>query len=197
MTYIEPGQPRFNEGKATQLAAFLLEKAGKPYPYMSIIKLIYFIDRESLLRRGIDVSTDSYYCLPRGPIVSEIMNLSKRQSGREEGIWSNYIEQEGESKKKYNLQLKKDRHIKFDELSKFEIDLAQEIYSKYEGKSQWELEKISHQLPEYVEPDSEEHEENRVPLSVEDIMSKAGKSSRDIKIAIFRLEGRALLDWLK
>ena len=88
--YLGPLKPRFNEKKATQLAAEVLRHAGGSYPYISLVKLIYFIDRAALDRRGFAVSTGTYFCLPYGPIVSEILDLAKDRCSMEEGFWSQH-----------------------------------------------------------------------------------------------------------
>ena len=55
----------FNEEKATQVAGALLLKAGGDMPYLKLIKLLYFVDREALLRWGRPVTTDRLVSMGR------------------------------------------------------------------------------------------------------------------------------------
>src|SRR4051812_9596906 len=50
----------FNEQKATQAAARLLELRGGRISYLKLIKLLYLADREALLQWGRPITTDSY-----------------------------------------------------------------------------------------------------------------------------------------
>ena len=184
-----PSRPYFNEKKATQLAVYLLSKANGPYPHISLIKLIYLIDRESLSRLGVAVSTDRYFCLPHGPIVSSIMDLAKESEG--EGIWSEHIKPSAQ----HYINLIKQADT--DELSEFEMSLADEIFAEHGSKTWNQLRDESHNLPEYQEPDEERHGERRIPLSEDDILKALGKSQEEREYTSFLLQGQSLLDSLK
>ncbi len=51
---------RFNERKATQAAAYLLQMRGGTMSYMKLIKLLYLADRAALVRFGRPITTDRY-----------------------------------------------------------------------------------------------------------------------------------------
>src|SRR5437667_12283059 len=83
---------RFNERKATQSAARLLELRGGRMSYLKLIKLLYLADRESLLRWGRPISTDRYFSMDRGPVLSRVLDLAT--DGEDPGtpsIWSSSI----------------------------------------------------------------------------------------------------------
>ena len=186
-----PTRPYFNERKATQLAAYLLSKVNRPYPHLSLIKLIYLIDRAAFDRRGVAVSTDIYFCLPHGPVVSATMDLARGVSTRDEGVWSQHIAPSDQ----YHIKLIKPAAV--DELSEFEIALADEIFAEHGGKSWQQLRDESHDLPEYQDPDEDRYGDRRIPLSARDILSALGKSQEEINFTLRRLKGQALLDFLK
>ena len=193
ISYLGPLKPRFNEKKATQLAAEVLRHAGGSYPYISLVKLIYFIDRAALDRRGCAVSTGTYFCLPYGPIVSEILDLAKDRCSMEEGFWSQHIRRKG----KYFVELIVDREIDTDELSEFEIDLIGEVFSEH-GKKKWtQLRDESHELPEYSDPTIDQLGERRSRLSIDQILDGMNKSLKEKEHARLALEGQALLDSFK
>lgn len=190
ISYLGPLKPRFNEKKATQLAAEVLRLAGGTYEYISLVKLIYFIDRAALDRRGFAVSTDTYYCLPHGPIVKEILDLIRNQCPREEGFWSQHIRR----KDKYLVELIADREVGTDELSEFEIDLIGEIFSEHGGKKWTQLRDESHELPEYSDPTIDQFGERRSRLPIDQILVAMNKSPEEIEQARLALEEQALLD---
>ena len=185
------GHPRFNEKKATQLAARILKGAGKPYAYLSLIKLVYLIDREAFNRRGVAVSTDVYFSLPHGPVVSGIMSLAKGESFTEQGFWSRHIARS----EQYDIELTESAGE--DELSEFEMALADEVFAEYGRKSWTELRDLVHDFPEYVEPSEDKHGERRVRLSIEDILRGLQKTDEEVEQAQERLKARALLDSLQ
>jgi hypothetical protein len=43
--------------------------------YLKLIKLLYIVDREALLRWGRPVTTDRHVSMPKGPVVSQIYDL--------------------------------------------------------------------------------------------------------------------------
>ena len=184
--------PRFNERKATQLASRLLQYVeGRPYNRLALIKLIYLVDRMAFDRRGMAVSTDVYYSLPHGPIVSEILNLAKGESGREEGFWSQHIRPSGQ----YDVVLAE--ATAYDDLSEFEMNLADEVFGQYGSLTWQEIRDLSHDLPEYVEPSEDECGERRVRLSVGDILRAMKKTDDEIERAQENLKAQAVLDSLK
>jgi len=40
--------PRFNEQKATELAAYFLKSGGGSMPYLKLMKLLYLADRKAI-----------------------------------------------------------------------------------------------------------------------------------------------------
>src|SRR5678809_1346585 len=66
---------KFNEEKATQAAAQFLALAGGRLNYMFLIKLLYMLDREALLRWGRPVTNDHYVSLKYGPVLSSVHDL--------------------------------------------------------------------------------------------------------------------------
>lgn len=69
---------RFNERRATEAAAKFLKLRGGRMSYLKLIKLLYLLDREALLRWGRPVTTDRYVSMDNGPVVSRIYDLIRR-----------------------------------------------------------------------------------------------------------------------
>jgi hypothetical protein len=96
-------------------------------------------------------------------------------------IWS---EQIGEPVS-YEVALKADPGS--DELSEAEIALLDEIFKIHGRKSRWDLVELTHQLPEWVDPEG-----SAIPISYRDILKAGGKS--DLEIAAIESELSELVE---
>jgi uncharacterized phage-associated protein len=152
-------RPKFNERKATQVAARFLERAGKKMPYMSLLKLMYFTDREALLRWGAPVTDDRYFSLDHGPILSNVKNLIVEEHV-DRGFWDHHISEPVH----YMIELLDNAGN--DELSPAEELLIDEIYATHGALDRWDLRKLSHDLPEWQDPHG-----SSIPIEIEDILA--------------------------
>jgi len=85
-------QLRFNERKATQVAAQFLRLRGGRMSYMKLIKLMYLADREALLRWGRPISTDRYVSMDKGPVLSRVLDLATDgDDPSRPAIWSEQV----------------------------------------------------------------------------------------------------------
>jgi uncharacterized phage-associated protein len=167
---------RFNERKATQAAAHLLRLRGGRMSYLKLIKLLYLADREALLRWGRPISTDSYVSMDRGPVLSRVLDLAT--DGEDPGtpsIWASSITAPGS----YEVELKAEAGN--DELSEAEIQLLDRIFAEHGKKSRWELVKLAHSLPEWIDPRG-----GAIAITYRDILKAGGKS--DLEIAAIEEE---------
>jgi len=171
-------RPEFNERKATQVAARFLKAAGRKMPYMSLLKLMYFTDREALMRFGAPVTNDNYYSLDHGPILSRVKNLIVDEQP-ERSFWDRHI-----SRPLPDYMIELIDEAGNDQLSKAEERLIDEVYAKNWTHDRWELSRISHELPEWENPHG-----SSIPIELEDILTKAGGLDRD--------ESEALVSELK
>jgi uncharacterized phage-associated protein len=116
----------FNEKKTTQAAARFLTLASKHMNYMKLIKLLYLMDREALIRWGMPVTGDHYFSMKHGPVLSEVLDLinEKPFPGRE-GFWVKHISPPSY----YEVSLLQDAGR--DELSEAEEGLIDEVYGRF------------------------------------------------------------------
>jgi uncharacterized phage-associated protein len=172
---------QFNEAKATQVAALLLRLRGARMSYMKLMKLMYLVDREALLRWGRPVSTDTYVSMNRGPVLSKTYDLIT--DGVQPGspsVWAESIS----AAQNYEVGLLKD--VPTDELSRVERDLIEEVFARYGRMSRWEIVEWMHaNLPEWTNPEG-----TSVPIEFKDIL-RAGKKS-EVEIAAIEDELRHL-----
>ena len=138
--------------------------------YLKLIKLLYLLDRESLLRWGRPVTTDSYVSMDNGPVVSRIYDLIREEPDPgAEGIWRKHISEP----RNYEVVLLQDPGNS--ELSRAEEDLIVEVFRRHGSKSRWELRDFSHTLPEWSDPNG-----GTVPISIRDILRAGKKTEAEI-----------------
>jgi uncharacterized phage-associated protein len=156
---------RFNERKATQVAARLLKAAGGTLEYFSIIKMMYFADREALLKWGVPITNDRYYSLNHGPVLSQVKDLV---DDRSDSFWRQHIS----APSNYKISLTTDAGN--DQLSEAEESLIDEIFKENRRLSWWSLRQKSHKLPEWKDPEG-----SSTAIEVGDILRAAGLKKKD------------------
>jgi uncharacterized phage-associated protein len=175
---------RFNERKATQAAARLLQLRGGRMSYLKLIKLLYLADREALLRWGRPITTDRFVSMDRGPLLSRLLDLVT--DGDDPGtpcIWAEHIG----APANYEVALKSEAGV--DELSEAEIELLDRIFQEHGGKNRWELVRLTHGLAEWKDPQG-----SAIPISVRDILKAGGKSETEIAAIEDELEDVAMAE---
>ncbi|MEI7733311.1 MAG: Panacea domain-containing protein [Verrucomicrobiota bacterium] len=174
----------FNERKATQAAARLLKLRGSSMSYLKLIKLLYLADREALLRWGRSITTDQYVSMRHGPVLSHVLNLvTEEDSPGDPSIWAQHVSEP----EHYSVRLQSDPGE--DELSTAEMQLLDEIFKKYGAKTRWNLVDITHQLPEWKDPQG-----SAIPISYRDILKAGGKKESEITAIEDELEEVALME---
>jgi len=165
----------FNERKAAQAAAYLAHLNGGQMNVLSLIKILYLADRKSLILRGRPITGDRMVSMPHGPVLSRIYDEIKwgEQEGSRTRPWYEYLTE----RQPHDLSLKVARPTT-DELSDFERGILEEMYRSYGHLSPWDLRRITHQLPEYQDPQG-----SSLPINPETILRQAGWSDEDIQEA--------------
>jgi hypothetical protein len=83
---------KFDERKAAQVAGRLISQGGGEMNYMALLKLLYLIDREALLRWGKTITGDKIVAMKHGPVLSRIFDLiSQKKQGLPKSTWHNLI----------------------------------------------------------------------------------------------------------
>jgi hypothetical protein len=81
---------RFDEEKATQASAYLINKYGGTLNYMKLIKLLYLSNRISFERFGEPIVPDTYVSMKNGPVLSCVLD-SISNSSEIKGYWAQHI----------------------------------------------------------------------------------------------------------
>ena len=116
--------------------------------YLKLIKLLYYVDREAVLRWGRPVTTDRLVSMQHGPVVSRIYDLISvgRPESDSPSIWHRHISKCS----RYDVTLSEPTGN--DELSLAEDRLIAEIWALHGSKSKWALRDETHNLPEWQDP---------------------------------------------
>jgi uncharacterized phage-associated protein len=162
---------RFREDKATQAAARLLRLRGGKMSHLKLIKLLYLAEREALTRFGAPLTYDSYVSMPHGPVLSATLDRINEQQMYEGGYWDKHIT----PKQNHEVSLRDMNHVPNDQLSPAEEAILDEIFQKYGHLSRWDVVKLTHQLPEWTDPDG-----SSLPIDPADILLNEGYSKEDV-----------------
>jgi uncharacterized phage-associated protein len=132
--------------KTIQSIGVLLRSDGvKRMNYMRLLKLLYIADRKSLLETGRPITGGPVTAMERGPVLEEVYDLIRGQH-REMPLWDTFFR-----KDRYDLVELCEPDV--GTLSKYEINMLQEIAKEHEDKDEWELVRYTHTLPEWKEND--------------------------------------------
>ncbi|MDZ4799709.1 MAG: Panacea domain-containing protein [Bryobacteraceae bacterium] len=175
---------RFNERRATEAAARFLKLRGGRMSYLKLIKMLYFLDREAILRWGRPVTTDRYVSMDNGPVVSRIYDLIREESAPgTDSIWRHYIS----APQEWEVALLADPET--DELSRVEEALIDEIYTACGKMTRWDLVRMSHELPEWQDPNG-----SAIPIQYIDILRAGSKTESEIAAVEAELESLAITE---
>lgn len=174
-----PLLPNYREDKTTQLAGLLLEMQGGSMTRMRLLKLLYLIDREAIQKWDWPVTFDTYVSMEHGPVLSTTYNLIKTPSaGR---YWGRFI---GEGTGPAVVLAEE---TPTDQLSEAEIELAEEVFNRYSGWSDWKLRTYTHSLEEWEDPGN-----SSLAIDFEKLLRSVGKSDEERKEIVEELEACAL-----
>lgn len=158
-----------------------LKLRGGRMSYLKLIKLLYLLDREALLRWGRPVTTDRYLSMDNGPVVSRIYSLIREEPAPgADPVWTHFIS----APTNYEVSLSVEPEI--DELSAAETALIHEIFATYGKLSRWELVELSHSLAEWQDPKG-----SAIPIEYRDILRAGNKTESEIAAIESELEGFA------
>ena len=154
--------------------------------YIKLIKLLYIVDREALIRWGRIVTTDRHVSMDKGPVVSQIYDLITGDEPPDiEMFWHQHISAP------QNFEVEVYNHPGNDELSSAEEDLIDEVFEEHGRKSRWELVRYTHDLPEWQDPGG-----SSLPITYRDILRAANKTEAEIAAVESEIESLAATEAL-
>ncbi|WP_143108765.1 Panacea domain-containing protein [Bathymodiolus thermophilus thioautotrophic gill symbiont] len=160
-----------DELKISQVAGYVLSKEDEQtMSILKLMKLLYFIDRASLVEYGCPISYDSMVAMRFGMVLSNTYDLASGTIKSEPNGWESWVS----DKENHNVSLKRQNvNIEsFDELSEADIEIIDKVWQQYGNKNQWELADMQHDpkiCPEWKDPQG-----SSMPVSYHDIFISIG-----------------------
>lgn len=166
----------FDIEKLVQIVGYLLKKNNGQMNYTKLIKLIYLADKESYDAINHSMTGDTYYALPQGPILSELLNLIKGKSDeKNQSYWDARFTTDG-----YNL-IALSSNIPSGLLSKFEKRTLDNIDREFHNKTFGDMIDFVHDsrnCPEWSDPGPH----SRKVITESDILRALGRTKEEIGI---------------
>ena len=176
--------PKYREDKAAQVAALFLSLRGGSMSKIKLIKLLYIIEREALIKWRRPVIFDRYVSMNKGPVVSTTLNIINGDERESTGPWDEAISRPDEN---YRVRLISDPGT--GKLSDAEEELIKDVYRRYGNMNRWRLCEHTHGFPEWTDPQN-----SSIPIKYEDILAGAGKTDIEIAAIVEEIENIALMD---
>src|SRR5487761_1366450 len=106
-------------------------------PYMKLLKLLYLADRRALIESGAPITGDDMFALPKGPILSRILDLMN--SSPEDGsAWFEFVSgHTGHGG--YDVEALKEPPDADSRLSDFEVKVLSDVWNEYGHMKLWDL----------------------------------------------------------
>lgn len=165
----------FCEEKVAQMAAYLLHKRGGRMAYIKLMKLLYLADRECLIRFGDSMSGDNYVSMNHGPVLSRTYDLVKSGGDYDDSPWELWISGEANYEVSIKKVLSGVTDDDFDELSKADIKILDETFSKYGHLKRFRICDLTHEIcPEWNDPHG-----SSIPINPRDIFLAGGKTEQE------------------
>lgn len=158
--------PKYDEEKATQVAAFLLQQSNNNMGLLELTKMMYNIQREAIKRWSFPITYDSICSMQHGQVLSDTYDNAKPFNPRD--YWDEYIGREEDI-----LSLKKSCPV--GQLNRAEMSLIKEIYNRDKEKGLDQLLIEHHKYPEWVDPGT-----TSKATDYETLLKVLGKTSEQI-----------------
>jgi uncharacterized phage-associated protein len=179
----------FKEPVVTQMAAYLLKKRGNRMAVLKLIKLLYLAERKAVSKWGEPMSGDHFVSMPHGPVLSQTYELIKSQPAPDEvSPWHDLIRDEDN----YEVSLKRDIED-FDELSKAEMRILDEVYAEYGKMSRFQIRDFTHDYcQEWEDPNG-----SSFLIKLESICRAMGRDEEQVKALRELNQEQQYLDQIK
>ena len=146
--------------------------------YMKLMKLLYFADREALIRWGSPITADIFYSMDRGPVLSRVLTLvTEGAAPQESHFWEQHLQPFGD----HEIRLIADPPD--GELSEAEVELLDEVFDKFGALSRWAIVDEAHKLPEWEDP-----RRGRILIRYSDILRHGDKTTQQIEVILQDLQ---------
>jgi uncharacterized phage-associated protein len=182
---------RFKPEKLVHSLAFFSDAGVTDLTKLKAAKLLYFADKEHLLRYGRPILGDVYFCLPYGPVPSVALNemgdaIEKTEvEDTDRNLFRQYLEVKTfwnpypvfKAKQKYDP----------DVFSESELEVLGNVVQQYGNKSARQLVELTHNEPTWEVPNQFRNPEGRARIPYELFFVGAPEDARQM-LEVFRAE---------
>jgi uncharacterized phage-associated protein len=174
----------FDNRKATQAAAFILQHAGRQGVSKGhLVKMLYAADRRQLKRIGKPITGDRLAAMEHGPVLSKILDYV--DGDVVDFYWSRYISKADSETHRVHLLTP----VSTDLLTANEKESLKTAYDFFKDKSWDEVRSYCHEnFKEWHDPHG-----TSIPIAYEDVLMAARKSPDFIEELRSQQAERALL----
>lgn len=177
----------FKETKAIALASFLLQLAKHgTLEYISLIKLLYLIERKRLENNESIIIFDHFVAMKMGPVLSNVYSLIRAEEW-EESNWHN-IFTIGDYKIRFNKNCKeedREKYIKI--LTESEKETAENIWEEYKDYTWMELVEHTHLYCKEWKKVFEGKNISVATIEINDILEALGKTESEKQDIYYQL----------
>lgn len=172
-------QKMFDERKAAEMAAYILlkEKSGK-MDYRKLIKLMYLAEIECIKRKGRPMIYDNLVSEENGPVLSETLDLIKRNQKSHSNGWNSLIYDADLDTHTVSVKEGVTPEDDFDILSQAEEKIIDGIWNKFKDYTWKDLSCYTHDnCVEWEKPKGKKSE----PIETDKLLKSLGYSNPSIK----------------
>ena len=142
----------FDEQKAAQAAAYLLRRHGGPMPVMTLLHLLYLLDRRQLIETGSPATGDRLLATPYGPVPARILDLLTWGSRDERSPWREHVAPPADHCVTVAAPETGDELTDYGRLSEYDHEVMGALLDKFGALDQWALAGHLRALPEWSDP---------------------------------------------
>ena len=158
----------FDERRAAQAAARLLDRHDGTMPWLKLVKLLYLADRAALVEGGYPITGDRFVSMRFGPILSRVLDLIRDDCPAEDSVWHGYVVRE-----RFDARLAGTADNEW--LSEYNMGILDGVFDAYGCLGGWDVVARTHALPEWKDPG-----DSAIPIEPEDILRYSGYSEESI-----------------
>lgn len=177
----------YDDRRAAQSAAFLLQLAGGSLEILKLTKLLYLSERLSYERYGEPLTGDTPYALKQGPVLSKIYDRTKRTENLNE-TWLTWIK----GRSGNNIVLANQIVNPSEELcalSRADFKVMNDVWKDFGDMTAYALVDYTHNhCPEWSDPGMSSHK-----IDPDTILRKVGMKREDAAKQIEHLRQAAML----
>lgn len=142
--HVRPIHFRFDPEKMVHAIAFFASRGVKNLDTMKCAKLLYFADRQHLLKYGRPIIGDEYHVMKDGPIPTRALTkIQEAFKGAHDPVFDEYL-RVGRTGRAYpHFELVKEPDL--DVFSDSDLEVVEDVTKRLGGKTAWQLRELAHQ----------------------------------------------------